>query len=201
MRFGLRTILIAALILPAVAAWAYLAAFPPPIPVVVATSDLEPWSQLANENTDTELWPSRIASSDFVRDANEVTGKYLKHRVSRGMPISKAHYGTLEEIVDFLTTRPKHGSNIMTVDCVSDGDILGLGPMAGDRVRLSVFIDGAERIIANNVLVARDYQPTADTPQNVYWSIGVELNDDQSIDYLKSKGEGEIRAYLNFDGG
>ena len=101
----------------------------------------------------------------------------------------------------FLTTRPKHGSNIITVDCVFEGDVFGMGPIAGDRVQVCHIKDGVKRTIAGNALVVRDYRRSADTPNNVYWSMGVELTDAESIDYLESKQNGTVDVQFLEDGG
>ena len=94
-----------ALILPAVAAWFYLVTYPPLIPVVVANQDLDAWTELTNENTDVELWPIKAVSNDVARNTKFVSGKYLKHRISKGMAVSNDQFESPEEIVDFLKTR------------------------------------------------------------------------------------------------
>ena len=214
MKFSLRTILIAALILPAVGAWIYLDTYPPLIPVVVANQDLDAWTELTTENTDVELWPTKAVSNGLAHNPNFVTGKYLKHRLSRGMAVSNDQFDSLEEIVELLTTRlpaglfndrenvddfifntPQLGCNIVTVDCLSKTDAIGLSITRGDRVRICLVKDGIEREIANNVLVLRDCQPKAGSPLNATRSIRVVLDDAQSIDYLQSKREGCIQVY------
>ncbi|WP_157665063.1 SAF domain-containing protein [Mariniblastus fucicola] len=201
MRFSLRTILLAALLLPAACAWSYLYLFPQPIPVVVATGDLDRWTLVTSDDLELENWPASLAPTELPSEKNEVTGKYLRHRARRGMAISNSDFASLEEIIDFLTTRPKHGSNIITVDCGSDGDVFGMGPIAGDRVQVFHVKDGVKRIIAGNALVVRDYRRSADTPNNVYWSMGIELTDSESIDYIESKQDGKVDVQFVEEGG
>jgi len=198
MKFSLRTLVFAALLLPIIGSIIYQTIFPPPKAVVVATSDLPGLAQLTTKNTKVEKWPSDTVSNEWVAEQNEITGKYTRYRVSNGLPIFKNQFGTFDEIVDDLRSAPSPRTNVVTVEWPfpDQGDILGPGPPYGAIVDIYQIVESEELLIAGDVRVVREYKFSKLDYPNTHWLLGVEMTDQQTIRYIDAKQNGrmEIRT-------
>ena len=194
MKFRLRTLLFAALLLPIIGSIIYLTIYPPPKAVVVATSDLPGLAQLTSKNTKVQKWPSETVLNEWVAEQNEITGKYTRYRLSNGLPIFKNQFGTFDEIVDDLRSAPSARTNVVTVEWPypEQGDILGSGSPYGAIVDIYQIVEAEERLVADDVRVVREYKFSKLDYPNAYWLLGVELTDQQTIRYIDAKQDGKM---------
>ena len=204
MKFSLRSLLLAGLILPILGSIIYFAFFPPPIPVVVAASDLDAFTQLDSSNTRLEELPAKTVSDEWIDSQNEITGKYIRYRASNGLPIFDDQYATFDEIVNDLRIAPSPQTNIVTVEWPrpEQGDIWGPGPPYGATINILQTVGDEKRVIARNVKVIREYRFSNSDYPNAHWLLGVELTDQQTISYIDAKQNGRIEIQtVSIDGG